>query len=119
MTRTIQFGYDENDEPLKWPAVWEICSRCHGEGTHVNPSIDGNGIAAEEFAQWDEADQRMYLEGGYDVTCHECNGEGKVLEIDEDKLTAGEMNQLDDLRREQWEADAADRSERIAFGYDH
>jgi hypothetical protein len=61
-----------------------VCPRCHGEGTHINPSIDGHGISGDDEC-WDDEDfRRMYFGGGYDVVCERCNGANVVDEVDED-----------------------------------
>lgn len=77
----IEFTYtDEAGEeiPARLPAEWEICSTCRGNGTHVNPAIDGNGISPEQFAE-DPDFAESYFAGHYDVRCADCNGTGKVL----------------------------------------
>ena len=59
------------------PTCWAVCDRCHGEGKHTNPSIDGNGITASEMAEMcheDESFAENYFSGVYDVVCHQCDG---------------------------------------------
>ena len=66
---------------------WVICPECHGEGKHAH-AIDGNGITASEWAEWEPEERETYLAGGYDRTCEECDGSGKVKieeETDEDE----------------------------------
>lgn len=76
-------GIEERE--LELPAKWEICSRCDGNGTHVNPNVDGHGITSEEWAnEWAEEEKEAYLEGRYDVRCNDCSGSGKRLILDED-----------------------------------
>jgi hypothetical protein len=41
---------DEDGNELSIPAHFEVCPRCEGEGSHVNPAVDGNGLTAEDFA---------------------------------------------------------------------
>lgn len=56
-----------------FPAAFEVCSRCGGKGTHVNPNIDGHGISPDEFA--DDPDfAEAYFSGRYDVRCYQCDG---------------------------------------------
>jgi hypothetical protein len=72
------------------PAKWEICSRCEGSGSHVNPSIDGHGITSDEWngPDWDDESRETYMSGGYDVACEAgCQG-GKVLVPDPDGASA-------------------------------
>lgn len=76
-----------NDEgevhEVELPATYEVCERCRGEGTHVNPSIDGNGLSREDFDE-DPDFEEDYFNGVYDVTCEECGGKRVVPQIDED-----------------------------------
>ena len=68
---------------FKLPTKFEVCPRCEGRGSHVNPSIDGHGLTAEDFR--DDPDFRdAYFAGVYDVTCEGCNGLRVVEEIDVD-----------------------------------
>lgn len=78
----------------------EVCWRCHGNGTHTNPSIDGNGISGAEWAEWDDDDREAYLTGAYDVVCQECNGRNVIDIVDLDALT--------DDQRVAWEAQIED-----------
>ena len=69
--------YGENGKEIVLPTCWAVCDRCHGEGKHSNPSIDGNGITASEMDEMcyhDEDFAENYFSGLYDVTCHECEG---------------------------------------------
>lgn len=67
---------------VELPAKFEVCGRCRGEGKHVNPAIDGNGITREQFDE-DPDFQESYFSGVYDVSCEECGGKRVVLEVDE------------------------------------
>ena len=79
-------GYDVERE---LPAKYEVCPRCRGAGKHTNPNIDGNGITASEWAEWDDDEREGYFTGRYDVTCHECGGLRVVLVVDEDACDPG------------------------------
>ena len=81
-TFAVTFENDEGDEnTVNLPCRMVVCGRCQGEGTHVNPSIDGNGLTAEDFAEDpDFADD--YRSGVYDVQCEECHGRNVTPEID-------------------------------------
>ncbi len=70
---------------LRCPAEREICSRCDGNGTHVNPAVDGDGISPEEFHE-DPDFAEAYMRGDYDVQCEECKGERIVSVPDVEKL---------------------------------
>lgn len=71
---------------LKLPAKLELCSRCRGHGTHVNPSIDGNGITESEFAEWHQDEVEGYFSGAYDVCCYDCSGDKTEKVIDTDAV---------------------------------
>jgi RecJ-like exonuclease len=79
--------YDEDGEEITPPMRWEICTRCEGEGTHTNPNIDGNGITASEWEEWDDDERDGYMSGRYDVACDECNGSGKIHVVDLERCT--------------------------------
>jgi len=73
--------YDMEDI-VSFPAKWDICSRCEGDGHHSNPSIDGNGITESEWSEWHSDEREDYLSGKNDISCRECNGSGKVKVVD-------------------------------------
>jgi len=52
---------------------FEICPICNGKGSHVNPSIDCNGLTSEDFDE-DPEFARDYMSGAYDVPCNGCRG---------------------------------------------
>lgn len=68
------------------PSRWEICPRCNGNGTHVNPNIDGHGMTADEFygPDWDDDEREGYFSGRYDVRCENDCHDGKVVVPDEE-----------------------------------
>lgn len=81
----VPFVY-ENDAgeeiEVDLPAKWEICGLCRGNGTH-SLAIDGHGITQEERDRdWDPEEWEAYLAGEYDSTCENCEGSGKVAEVD-------------------------------------
>jgi hypothetical protein len=65
--------HPDTGEDLQLPAKFEMCTRCEGHGSYVNPSVDGNGITAEEMAE-DPDFAEAYFDGVYDVTCAICHG---------------------------------------------
>lgn len=76
-------AYDEDDNEVTIRTHKEVCPRCRGEGTHVNPAVDGHGISPEQFH--DDPDfEEAYFSGVYDVTCEECGGKNVVDVPDED-----------------------------------
>lgn len=101
---------------LNLPFVRAVCSRCDGEGKHVNPAVDGNGITAEEMDELGDDFRESYMSGVYDVRCEECNGERVVWEIAYDKLTKRERI-LWDYHHEQENAARAERESELRYGY--
>lgn len=93
------------------PARWSICPRCDGNGHHDHPAF-ANGISSDDIAECgDEEFVEAYLAGQYDVPCTECKGEGKVLEVDDRRLTPQQqedyLEHLQNLRDEAiWKAEA-------------
>ena len=77
--------YYEEAQTLIVPAKFEVCSRCQGKGTHVNPNVDGHGLSREDFDQ-DPDFERDYFAGVFDVRCAECKGERVVLEPNWDQM---------------------------------
>lgn len=97
---------EEGDElEVVFPAKFEVCHRCRGNGKHVNPAIDGNGLSQEDFDQ-DPDFREDYFSGVYDVPCYECKGQRVIAEIDEERLSAEQKAQLV-LLEAQWDEDAA------------
>jgi hypothetical protein len=85
MVLTMTLYDDENDEEFEaeFPAVFEVCPTCRGKGQHVNPSIDCNGLSAEDFAE-DPDFAEDYFSGRYDVSCYGCNGKRVIPVINEE-----------------------------------
>jgi len=63
-----------------------VCPTCDGNGTHVNPSIDSEGISAEQFYE-DPDFEEAYFSGDYDVACVECGGQRVVVKCSKDGCT--------------------------------
>lgn len=77
---------NENDEMVSYPSKFIICEICDGSGTHVNPSIDGNGLTSSDLEEWSDEEYHNYRSGAYDVSCWFCDGIRVVAIIDEDIL---------------------------------
>jgi RecJ-like exonuclease len=82
----LTFYTDRREVTLTFPGKFKVCPRCDGKGTHVNPSIDGNGISQEEFDR-DPDFEEAYFGGMYDVPCYRCKGLRVVAVVDENRLT--------------------------------
>ena len=112
MTGTIDLEDDDGEEESISVALkYEVCPTCEGKGKHVNPSIDCDGLTAEDFAE-DPDFRDDYFSGRYDVTCYECKGQRVVLELDRDNVDAAVLASidatLDERARYEWES-AAER----------
>lgn len=53
------------------PIKFAVCHVCRGKGSVVNPSIDCNGITADEY---DDDFRDDYFGGAYDIACPFCFG---------------------------------------------
>ena len=71
---TVSFEEFERINEISMPYEYVVCPTCDGEGTHVNPSIDYNGITQDEMYDLGEEFAEAYFNGCYDVPCNECNG---------------------------------------------
>jgi hypothetical protein len=117
MTLTVKYDLyvDETDQPdgfegirvVELPAHYEVCSRCRGEGKHVNPSIDGHGIGQEEFDA-DPDFREAYFSGRYDVPCEVCGGLRVVVVEDDPETFSEALKAQYEALLKQWEDEAAD-----------
>lgn len=74
----VIYDYDEDCEYEKEvPFEFEKCLTCDGRGTHVNPSVDCDGLTGEDFYE-DPDFMEDYFSGHYDVTCYGCGGNNVV-----------------------------------------
>jgi len=87
---------DMDDAPL--PYRWEVCDLCDGKGTHVNPSIDSNGLTAEDFDE-DPDFREEYMAGRYDQQCNQCGGRTTVPVVDVSRCTWAQKRHLVVMRR--------------------
>lgn len=114
--------YDDEGEEVEiaLPGKYEVCPRCSGHGTHLNPSIGEHCYSSEEFEREfaDEEDRDNYFKRGgiYDVECFECKGKRVVVRPDLDRCTKEQkegykkhVRRLDAERRE--------RESEERFGY--
>ena len=88
---------DDEPTPPRDKSPWVICDLCHGEGTHVNPAIDGHGLSREDFD--DDPDfAESYMRGDYDVPCAQCGGSGKVRESELAAIHERQRERAEDRR---------------------
>jgi len=87
-------------EEVSLPTKWAVCSVCNGEGKHVAPGVDCNGLSAEDFEQDpDFADE--YFEGAYDVPCNRCSGRSTERVVDWDRVPANVREAYEAQQREE------------------
>ena len=80
----IRVNEDTDEETtVEFPFKWGVCGLCNGKGSHVNPSIDCNGISAQDFAD-DPSFSAAYMSGRYDQQCNKCHGRTTVPTINKD-----------------------------------
>lgn len=118
--KEISYTNDEGDEvTVEVPHKHEVCSRCHGHGTHLNPSIGNHAYTREEFEEAfdDEESREAYFKRGgmYDVTCEECGGD-RVVAVPTEEGANGDqkahMKAFEERLEEQAREDADDRRTR-------
>jgi hypothetical protein len=118
---------DEVTATAAFPGRFEVCSLCHGKGSHVDPSIDAGGIS-EDDEFWeddydDEADVEngenpsRYARGDYDIPCNCCGGKRVELVIDRERCARDPklvvlLAEYDEYQEEQDEYEAERRAER-------
>lgn len=86
MSKTVEVGGET------YPARWEICYRCQGEGSH--DAWEG-GMTADEFNEQGPEFAEDYFAGRYDRACTECGGSGKNLVPDPLRMTAPQLEELE------------------------
>lgn len=96
------------------PAHFEVCHRCEGKGSHVNPAIDGNGLTAEDFEEQGEEFREDYMAGVYDVACERCRGDRVVPVLDRKRCDQKLLAAYDEREREEREYQACCAAERRA-----
>lgn len=111
MKTNLTFTLATGDAARAFPAVFAVCTRCEGRGTHVSPSIDGHGLSSEDLADEDFAD--AYFGGAYDVRCSECDGHRVVGVADESRMNRRQRAQFALWQRQQAAAAAEARADAI------
>lgn len=110
--RNVLFCDDGTERTL--PTRWAICGACDGDGRtsrHIERAC--GGFTASEWAEECDGDPDFaddYFAGRYDRACDECDGSGKVREVNEEALSDEDREAL----REQREADRYLAAERAA-----
>ena len=87
------YFYDRQDNEIVIEKTkYQVCSRCHGKGHHVNPNVDGHGISPQEFAE-DPEFRENYIKGKYDVKCYQCGGLRVEKVIDWNKIDDAKLKE--------------------------
>lgn len=117
MKFTYQSVDDDGDEvTVELPGRYEVCPRCRGRGSHVNPAIDGNGISTSDECWQDDDFREGYLSGLYDVSCERCDGLRVVMAPDVECLADGQRAAWEQHQREEYEYEA-ERASEMRWGY--
>ena len=111
------FDEETGDEiEHEFPAKNEVCPRCEGFGTHLNPSIGEHAYTIEEFneAFFEDEDKDAYFSRGgiYDGQCQEGRGNKVVLIADEERFNEEEkklFEQYEESEEKRARYDAEDR----------
>jgi len=109
LAQVLLFDDDGNDEEHDIPVRFKVCGTCNGKGMHVNPSVDCNGLTADDFDE-DPDFREEYCAGRYDVTCYECEGRRVNPVIDEERVDPDILKAI----HSQWQSQAESRAERDA-----
>lgn len=99
------YVFDDDDIEREIPTLWAVCPVCDGKGSHVNPSIDCNGLTGEDFAE-DPDFAEDYFSGRYDQACNRCGGRTTVRVVDRDACEAHLLALYDADEDAKWEMEA-------------
>ena len=105
----------DDDSEVIIPIIWEVCDTCEGKGTHVNPSIDANGLSADDFAE-DPDFAEDYRSGVYDVAFYGCDGERVIAVADTERMEPELRERWEKQVQEEIEYQRISRAEK-AMGY--
>ena len=104
------FDIEDGIARLRVSVSYQVCSLCEGHGTHVNPSIDCNGLTEDDMHDYEFMED--YRAGVYDVKCEQCNGRNVEPVIEFPK----EIDKWLADRHAEDEADYAEMRAELAFG---
>ncbi len=113
MVLTYALTNDDGEElEVEFPAKYEVCELCEGQGKHVNPSIDAHGISGHEFSE-DPEFAEEYFNGTYDVPCYRCKGKRVEPTLNEENFNEEQKANLH-LLEKMWDEEYAYRQEVMA-----
>ncbi len=93
---TVSVTDDEGDEQeYTFPAMWEVCSDCEGDGKELIEGLKGVAFTESEFKECFEADEdrAAYFnsKSHYHVPCSACKGRTTVKVVNEAALSAAQL----------------------------
>ena len=94
--------YEDDEHFVHVPFKYGVCGLCGGKGSHVNPSIDSEGLTAEDFAQ-DPDFEEGYFAGDYDQPCNACGGERVVPVADAERCDPVVLKAIHDQQAADYE----------------
>ncbi|HIN76880.1 MAG TPA: hypothetical protein EYM96_11935 [Rhodospirillales bacterium] len=106
MTAEVSIEDEDGNEIVEdMPVKYEVCDTCNGSGSHVNPSIDCNGLTSDDFH--DDPDfAEEYFAGRHDVTCYGCGGKRVVPIVAAELLNPRQKEVLEQIElNAQYEAE--------------
>jgi hypothetical protein len=114
-SRMVLIIEGEDYEEIEIPAKYEVCGTCDGKGSHVNPSIDSNGLSREDFDE-DPDFREDYFSGVYDIDCNECHGNRVSPTPDWDRMKEEERTYVQEYI-ESYFRDQAEQAHERKMGY--
>lgn len=97
--KPIQLGeMIDAEDHHQLPGRYEICDNC--EGTGGSSAYLGAITQEERERDWDPEEFETYMDGGYDRTCEDCKGTGKVVVVDEEKCDKQLFARYEEVMRE-------------------
>lgn len=97
-----------NKNKRELPFIWTICGRCSGHGT----SSEHLGAFTGEQMREDPDFAAAYMAGEYDRSCDHCEGTGKVMAPDFEKISKADAKEYRAQMRANREVDAEHEAER-------
>jgi RecJ-like exonuclease len=98
----------EDDTERELPFVWEICGRCDGHGK----SSEHLGAFTGDQMREDPDFAAAYMAGEYDQDCQHCDGTGKVMVPDFNKISKPDAKEYRAQIRALHEVEAEHEAER-------
>lgn len=94
---------------VEFPAKYEVCPRCMGNGTH---DCFDNGMTRDDMDEYDIDFAEDYVAGAYSKMCDECRGKRVVLVFDGSRATMEQLLAYSEIEDEEFERHAIEAAER-------